>query len=114
MVRFRSENGQQGALLFSLSQLSLFSNLQYWYTASLKYILALVYIRPRYLQARQRQKQADIRRRSNSAQSIVPGFGFLQAVSEAVRDGDVSDGDEDEGGDEEEEDTGNTLEDSQE
>jgi hypothetical protein len=38
----------------------------------------------------------------------------LQAVSEAVRDGDVSEEDEDEGGDEEEEDTGNTLEDSQE
>ena len=88
--------------------------LTYWYTASLKHI-ALVYIRPRYLQARQRQKQAEIRRRSNSsAQSIVSGFGFLQAVSEAVRDGDVSD--EDEGEDkEEEEDTGNhTLEDSQE
>jgi hypothetical protein len=39
----------------------------------------------------------------------------MQAVSEAVRDGDVSDKDEDEGEDEvEEESTGNSLEDSQE
>jgi hypothetical protein len=91
--------------------------LTYWYYASLKHI-ALVYIRPRYLQARQRQKQAEIRRRSHSsAQSIVPGFGFLRAVSEAVRDEDVSDEDEDEDREEEEEeeeDTGNTLEDSKE
>jgi hypothetical protein len=94
--------------LFALSHLSLF--LTFWSTASLEHI-ALVYIRPRYLQARQRQKQAEIRRRSNSALSIVPGFGFLQAVSEAVRDGDVSEEDEDK---EEEEETGNTLEDSQE
>jgi hypothetical protein len=99
--------------LFARLELSLL--LTYLFTASLDHI-ALVYIRPRYLQARQRQKQAEIRRRSNSAQSIVPGFGFLQAVSEAVRDGDVSyeDEGEDKDKDKEEEDTGNSLEGSQE
>jgi hypothetical protein len=46
---------------------------------------------------------------------MVPGFGFLQAVSDAVRDGDVSDEDEGEEKDsEEEESTGNSLDDSQE
>lgn len=77
-------------------------------TTSLEHV-ALVYIRPRYLQARQRQKQVEIQRRSSSAQSILLGFGFLQAVSEAVRDRDVSDEDE---GKEEGDNTGNTLEDS--
>jgi hypothetical protein len=101
--------GNKG-LLFSLSQLSLFSNLLVYcisQTYSSRLHPAKVFTSPTTA------KQAEIRRRSNSsAQSIVPGFSFFQAVSEAVRDGDVSD--EDEGEDEEEEDTGNTLEDSQE
>jgi hypothetical protein len=97
---FEAKIGSKG-LLFARSQLSMF--ITYWSTASFGHI-ALVYIRPRYLQARQRQKQAELRRLS--AQSI-PGVGFLQAVSEVVRDGDVSD-------EEQDEDTGNTVEDSQE
>jgi hypothetical protein len=104
MVRIRSEKGSKG-LLFALSQLSPF--LIYGSYLSLEHI-ALVYIRPRYLQARQRQKQAELRRQSNSAQSI-PGFGFLQEVSKAVRDGDVSDEDQDQ---DQDEDIGNSVEDS--
>jgi hypothetical protein len=59
---------------------------------------ALVYIRPRYLQARKRQEQESLRT-SRSKMS----FGLLQAVSEAVREGDLPN-------EEDEEDTGNEAE----